>query len=183
MISIPSKSPQWMLTGWIVLGASTYVFCWFLPKQSDLQEIQKAVDQKQEFVVEAMSFDRRAGSLHKRLLEVQEFTELWRSKAPRTKEFVSLLSSISEHASESGAMLQRMQPMDAVSRGVINEVPIAIECKGTFHEVVDFARRLEAMAATLCITDWRISTSGEDAGDVQCEFGLMVFADNHKKTG
>ena len=182
-MSILSKSPQWTLTGLIVIGASTYVLFWFLPKQNDLKDLQKVVDQKQEFVVEAMSFDRRVDSLRRRLVEVQSFTKLWRSKAPRTNEFVHLLSSISEHASQSGALLQRMKPMDAVSRGVINEVPIAIECRGTFHEVFDFARRLEDMAANLCITDWRISTSGEDGGNVQCEFGLMVFADNHKKTG
>ena len=65
-------------------------------------------------------------------------------------------------------------------------IPIVIESRGGFGELIAFIQKLEQLPAAVWVDDLHISAPAQKAGqegELNCELTLAVFADNRDNSG
>jgi len=172
------KSRSLVVTIMLAAGSVAYVFFVFLPGQKAIAKLRRELDAKQQFIVDA---DRLANAMQladQDLKKAQQFVEGWRRTAPDERELAPILGRVTGAAEESGVGIERLDRRGVEQYEVIGQVPVVLECEGTFRQIFDLTRRLETMPQSVWITDLRMERQSKTSGNVVAEIALAVFADN-----
>jgi Tfp pilus assembly protein PilO len=172
------KSRSLVVTVLLAAGSVAYVFFVFLPGQKAIAYLRRELDTKQQYIIDA---DRLAHAMQRAdqdLKQARQFAEAWRRTAPGERELAPILGRITAAAEESGVSIERLDRRAVEQYEVIGQVPVVLECEGTFGQVFDLTHRLETMPQSVWITELRMERQSKTSENVVAEIALAVFADN-----
>ncbi|MEQ8789398.1 MAG: type 4a pilus biogenesis protein PilO [Pirellulaceae bacterium] len=178
-MNIPSrKSRSLVITVLLAAASVAYVFFVFLPGQKAIAKLRRELDEKQQYIVDADRLAHAIQLAEKDLRRAEDFTTAWRAAAPNDGELAPILGRITGEVEACGVGIERLDRRPVKQYEEVGQIPIVLECEGSFQQIFDLTRRLEAMPQDLWITSLRIETQGKNSESVLAEVALAVFADN-----
>ena len=78
---------------------------------------------------------------------------------------------------QAGVRTRHFDPSPAIDREDLVQLPLAIECDGTFEQVFELLRRLESLSQLIWINSLQIHFDPSQQGDWRCKLNLDAFAD------
>jgi Tfp pilus assembly protein PilO len=172
------KSRSLVATVLLAAGSVAYVFFVFLPGQKAIAHLRRELDTRQQYIVDADRLAHAVQLADQDLKKAREFAEAWRRTAPSERGLASILGRITGAAEESGVSIERVDRRGVKQYEMIGQVPVVLECEGTFREVFDLTHRLEMMPQSVWITDLRMERQSKTSETVVAEIALAVFTDN-----
>ncbi|MBT8357485.1 MAG: type 4a pilus biogenesis protein PilO [Deltaproteobacteria bacterium] len=138
-----------------IIGA--FVYFSYFPKIKTQQLLNKEIKQLEKRLIVAK---RNARDLQKYQKEIKEaqgaFKEVMLS-LPEKEEIPSLISAVSASGKESGLEFLLFQPKDENRKDFYAEIPVSIQVKGNFHNIVHFFDRVAKLSRIVNIRDIKIS--------------------------
>ena len=139
----------------VIIGA--FVYFSYFPKIKTQQLLNKEIKQLEKRLIVAK---RNARDLQKYQKEIKEaqgvFKEVMLS-LPEKEEIPSLISAVSASGKESGLEFLLFQPKDENRKDFYAEIPVSIQVKGNFHNIVHFFDRVAKLSRIVNIRDIKIS--------------------------
>lgn len=155
-----------------------YVFLVFLPGQEAIGKLHEDLAAREEFIQQVEAFGAAVEATRQEFDKTEKYVRRWEAAAPSEDELSFLFGRISQLANDSGATTTRFEPQPAVHHDEITQIPLAVECLGSFASVCEFLCSLEGFEETVWIESLQMERAGEDGGNVKCELSLAIFADN-----
>ncbi|HXJ84239.1 MAG TPA: type 4a pilus biogenesis protein PilO [Candidatus Methylomirabilis sp.] len=169
--------PQRILAGTlgvVVLAAVGY-FLLISPKVSERSLLRADSEKLQEEVRRARAdeanlrpFRRQAEALRNRLQAAKE-------RLPSEKEIPRLYRQLTDIASQSGLQLALFAPKPLVDREDVAEVPIAMTCEGSYHQLGTFFSRISRLPRIVDLGDFRLVGIERPTGTMRAELTLGTF--------
>ncbi len=113
-------------------------------------------------------FRVQAEALRKRLQAAKE-------RLPSEKEMPRLYRQLTDVAAQSGLQLAVFAPKPPADREDVAEVPIAMTCEGTYHQLGAFFSRVGRLPRIVDLGDFRIVGIERPTGTVRAELTLQTF--------
>ena len=88
-----------------------------------------------------------------------------------------IFGDISAIARQSGVRMRRFDPSSTIEHHEILQLPLAIECDGSFDQVLEMLRKLERLSQLVWVSALQLQSVPSQQGDLQCKINLEVFAD------
>lgn len=179
----------------VVLIISLYYFFFYRPKKADLvdlkadlTEVRHEKMEKEKIVADLDQFNREVIDLERRLHDAL-------SQLPNEKEIDQILTQLARLIVDSGLSLNKFSVMPEVRRQLYNEVPIALEISGNYHNIALFFDKASKLKRIINFSSLNLGSAKEDTGetiiDVTCtattfrfvKSGAAVIADTGKDKG
>jgi Tfp pilus assembly protein PilO len=171
----PVKS--WMVTAALAAAAVAYVALIFVPGQRAIAKLRAEVGEKQQHVLQADGLTLPIRQAELRLASTREYSTQWHASAPGASDLVGCYSRLADEAKSAGVYVKRLDPQPAVEMQMICQHPLTITFEGTFPQVFDLVRRIEALPQTIWVRDLRVSAGDGGSETLQAEMSLTIFAD------
>jgi type IV pilus assembly protein PilO len=122
---------------------------------------------------------RNLPTLRKELSEFKELNSKALEMLPKKGQVESLLDSVSELAEKSGLSVQTFIPRPEIKRQFYAEIPVDMEMKGSFHQVVTFLDELSREPRIVNVQDILIDNprgyTGNSGVDIDVKAVLKTF--------
>jgi len=113
-------------------------------------------------------FRLQAEALRRRLQTAKE-------RLPSEKEMPRLYRQLTDIASQSGLQLAVFAPKPPVDREDVAEVPIAMTCEGSYHQLGTFFSRMSRLPRIVDLSDFRLVGVERPTGTMRAELTLGTF--------
>ena len=113
-------------------------------------------------------FRRQAEALRNRLLAAKE-------RLPSEKEMPRLYRQVTDIAAQSGLHLAVFSPKPPVDGEDVAEVPIAMTCEGSYHQLGTFFARMGRLPRIVDLGDFRLVGIERPTGTVRAELTLGTY--------
>jgi type IV pilus assembly protein PilO len=113
-------------------------------------------------------FRLQAEALRRRLQTAKE-------RLPSEKEMPRLYRQLTDIASQSGLQLAVFAPKAPVDREDVAEVPIAMTCEGSYHQLGTFLSRMSRLPRIVDLSDFRLVGVERPTGTMRAELTLGTF--------
>jgi Tfp pilus assembly protein PilO len=172
-------------------GAMVYAFAIFLPTQRSTALLQAEIDANQDFIHRAETTAGTLAAVEQQLQAARGFAQDWHASAPQAAHLAPMLGAITRCATEAGVMGLHFDPRPAQPLAAVSRVPLVLACDGTYEQIFELLRKLEALPQSIWIEDLRMgnaaaseaaASESENEQSVHCELTLVVFADNRKES-
>lgn len=134
----PKPQKLGILVGLIILMAAAFYFFLFGPQSEEMAKLNESIEAARN---EKANKEKRASNLPKLQKELTELDVRLKdaiAQLPSKKEIADLLSSIATKAKESGLDIVLFRPRGENYQDFYAEIPLEINIKGTFHNVMSF---------------------------------------------
>ena len=129
--------------------------------------LQAEVAQNRAAVAELETFRRELAQLEKRLVALKE-------KLPQERETPGLYKALSESARKIGLGVSLFQPREAKPRDYVNELPVALQAEGSYHQVAEFFELVAHLARVVNVTEIKL-TGLRGARTVKADLMLATY--------
>lgn len=129
--------------------------------------LQAELAQNRTAVAEMDTFRRELEDLSKRLVALKE-------KLPQERETPGLYKALSESAQKAGLGVSLFQPREAKPRDYVNELPIALQAEGNYHQVAQFFELVARLARVVNVTEIKL-TGQRGARTVKADLMLATY--------
>lgn len=163
----------------ILSGAIVFGFYWFAIKDSYAQ-LERATAREPNLKQEYQSKAFRVANLDSfkaQLAEMEESFGALLNQLPDETEMPGLLDDISTTGTQSGLEIDRITPNNDVVREFYIETPIAIQVRGTYHEMGTFVSAMSAIPRIVTLHDFSMTTANRQRGgesDAEMESPLSM---------
>ena len=113
-------------------------------------------------------FRAQADALRKRLQAAKE-------RLPSEKEMPRLYRQLTDIAFQSGLQVALFAPKPPADREDVAEVPIAMACEGSYHQLGAFFARMSRLPRIVDLGDFRLVSIERPTGTVRAELTLGTF--------
>lgn len=169
---------SWIVTVPAAALGLAYLFVFFLPNQRAINHLSEQLGAKQAYVAQGSTMTTALESVRARLDRTQAYNTACEASTPGEAELSTVFAKINELADASGAAPTRFNPEPANRMDKFCRVPVVLGCTGSFPQIARLLCDLEKLSHAIWI-DWlEFESTGEHGEAVQCELGLIVFADN-----
>ncbi len=177
---MPSKLKQntWIITLSLAALAIVYVKFLWLPGHRANSAMCQEVEEKRAFVTQSAGLAAGLVATHKELQESKALVEQWEKTAPGKRDIPALYAKIDALAKDAHLTIEKLDPQPIVLRQKLQEIPININCVGSFSQIYEFLRTLEGLPVAMWIESLRLDRKSQDTQDVQCELSVVVFSVN-----
>ena len=139
----------------VIIGS--FVYFSYFPKIKTQKKLSKEIMQLEKKLIVAKRNARDLQKYQKEIKEAKgEFKEVMLS-LPEKEEIPSLISAISESGQESGLEFLLFQPKGENRKDFYAEIPVSIQVKGNFHNIVLFFDKVARLSRIVNIRDIKIS--------------------------
>jgi type IV pilus assembly protein PilO len=142
-----------ILVGTVVLLTGAFIWFIYLPKTEVIESTTKSIEdlngQLNRAKIERKKLPERRAEKAEVDAQFQEALNL----LPNSKEIPKLLTNLSELANESQLDFPAFRPKSVRAREFYVEVPIAIEVKGSYHDIAVFFDRVGHMERIMNINN------------------------------
>ncbi len=167
-----------MVTLPLAAGAVAYVVLVFLPGQRTTAELRSEIRDKREYLAHAESLGAALVAGEQELRFAREYQRPWRSHAPKWRQISELYGELHRLEKGSGVQTTRFDPRPVVHRESVSEVPVSVDCIGSFASAFTFLHSLESIPVEIWVKRIRLSSLQLDRENIQCAIDLVIFADN-----
>lgn len=143
------------------------VFVFILPKQKEIKKVEADIDKQNNEI--AVS-EAKAAKLEVLKLEnerlVVRLNEL-KEQLPEEKEISSLLKQVSDLGIGSGLEIKSWRPAPKVAHpsGIVEEIPVAVDVTGTYHNLGNFLSSLTRLNRIVNVTEMRLGSPKQEKGE------------------
>jgi type IV pilus assembly protein PilO len=146
------------------------------PAQQKLtREIRKEAQLKKEFEDKAFQV-ANLEDYKAQMIEMEQSFDSILKQLPRDTEVPGLIDDISLAALNNGLDLKAISPQSQVKTEFYNELPIAIEVEGDYHELGAYVSTVASLSRIVTLHDFSISKKGKD-GDA---LSLKILAKTYR---
>lgn len=163
----------------ILSGAIVFGFYWFAIKDS-YAELERATAREPNLKQEYQSKAFRVANLDSfkaQLAEMEESFGALLNQLPDETEMPGLLDDISTTGTQSGLEIDRITPNNDVVKEFYIETPIAIQVRGTYHEMGTFVSAMSAIPRIVTLHDFNMTAANRQRGaesDAELESPLSM---------
>ncbi len=175
------RQSSWIVTLSLAAIATVYVAFVWLPGHRAIIALRGQLQAKQTFVAQSTGLSAAVVAAEQELAKAEAVTGSWEEVAPREKDTSSLYGKIDALAKKAHLAIGRFDPQPFVLREKVWQIPITMNCTGTFSEIYQFLRGIEGLPATIWVDFLRIEKPPANSKDMKCELKLVVFAGNSRK--
>jgi type IV pilus assembly protein PilO len=142
-----------ILVGTVVLLAGLFVWLVYLPKSTQIDQLNKEIASLERKINQAKIKARSLKKFEAEQVEVEaQFREALRL-LPNEREIPTLLRSITQLGSDSSLEFRSFTPKKEQPRDFYVEIPVAMEVSGTYHNVAMFFDKIGRMERIVNILD------------------------------
>lgn len=159
----------------VALVAFAGVHFYIKEKHESLErDIQKEAQLKQEYSSKAFQV-ANLDALSKQMEDVEDkFKELLR-QLPTAKEVPGLLEDITDIGRAAGLQI-KVIALEAEKKGQFYiELPIAVEVKGTYHQLGQFVSGIAAIKRIVTLHDYKIEPDKDEAGMLNMSINAKTY--------
>jgi type IV pilus assembly protein PilO len=131
--------------GTLVLLAGLFVYFVYLPKSEEIAKTREEIAKLQQKLNQAIVRARALKKFEAEYAEVDTQFQEALKLLPNTKEIPSLLKSITQLGTDSQLEFLLFSPQRERPQDFFMEIPVAIEVKGTYHNVAVFFDKVGQM--------------------------------------
>jgi type IV pilus assembly protein PilO len=149
----------------VVVLVVLYFFLMYRPKAAeitnytkDLADIQRDKEEKQKIVADLDQFNREVVELEKRLNEAL-------AQLPNDKEIDQILEQLASLVRDSGLRLESFKVMSEIPRQLYNEVPMALEISGNYHNIALFFDKASKLKRIINFSNLELGTPRQERGE------------------
>ncbi len=168
IVKLPLPQRLGILGGILLIIFILYYYLFYIPVQHEVSDLEETLKQKQ---MEMMREKTRADDLpryEEELRRLQEKLNEALAKLPNKSEIAQLLIDIPNIANELNLEIVRFEPRPERKKDFVAEVPLIIEVKGPFKNIMKFFEKLGKLSRIVNIRDITFTAKGEtnDNGQV-----------------
>jgi type IV pilus assembly protein PilO len=138
MLDRPKSQKIGLLVGFTILISAAFYYFLYSPQADEIAKFNESIEAAQN---EKSIKQKRAANLPKLQKELGELDVRLKeaiAQLPSKKEIADLLTSIATKAQESGLDINLFRPRPENYKDFYAEIPVEINIKGTFHNVIMF---------------------------------------------
>ena len=134
-----------ILVGAIALFVGSFMYFIYLPRSEEIKELQTSIEELNKKITIAKRQREKLPERQKEKEEVENQLNEALKLLPNKKEIASLLTKVSELASDSELYVRVFTPKSEQAKEFYMEIPVSIEVTGTYHNVALFFDRVGRM--------------------------------------
>ncbi|MGH7326548.1 MAG: type 4a pilus biogenesis protein PilO [Candidatus Rokuibacteriota bacterium] len=110
------------------------------------------------------------------IAELEQRIEVIKEKLPTEKDMPPLYRTVSDAAFQSGLGVSLFQPREPRVTEHFNEIPIAVNAEGGYHQVGEFFERLAGLPRVVNVTEWKLTGTPKGKGaHVKADLTLATY--------
>lgn len=152
--------------GTILLLTGIFVYVIYLPKQGEINELQEKHEKLEQQLTTARNKAMQLKKYQKMMDEAKVQFEIVKKTLPEKKDIPSLLAGISQSGRDAGLEFLLFQPGGITNKGFYDEIPVAINVTGNYHNVALFFAKVANLSRIVNIRD--IKMSGGETLNTTC---------------
>ena len=176
--SSPSNLKSLILIATLIAVLVGYVMMFFTPKRHEIAKLRADLREGQNFVEDSENTTKLLSVIEEKLHRAQAYNKSWTQHAPQPSELSLLLAQINAKAREANVLIERFDPEPAIKLERLNQLPLAVGCRGQLPQIFAFLAEIEKMPQTIWLKSITIGREGKTRGLTQCEVNLAIFMDN-----
>jgi Tfp pilus assembly protein PilO len=173
-----TRQSGWIVTLSLLAIAVAYVMLSWLPNYRAVKEMRAQLETKRQFVTQADGLATTLVGAQQELDKIKPVITKWEKAAPAKRDIPGLYGKISVLAKDAHLAVGRFDPQPVIVHEKLEEIPLAMNCSGTFAQIHGFIRSVEGLPVTIWVESMRLEKKAQNAKDVQCELNLVVFSNN-----
>jgi type IV pilus assembly protein PilO len=183
---LPTPKRIMILIGILLLISGGYYYLFYMPKQTEISQLQSKLDQLQSDLIKKQTIARKLPQFKKEVAKLNEDFTIALVQLPNKKEVPALLYNISKLGREAGLDFLLFKPMPEVKRDFYAEIPVDIKVLGKFHKIVAFFNRVSKLTRIVNITNLNVSiikiSDTEDSLTTSCLATTFRFLEKEEKS-
>jgi len=156
---LPTPKRIMILIGILLLISGGYYYLFYMPKQTEITQLQSKLEQLQSDLIKRQTIARKLPQFKKEVVKLNEDFTIALVQLPNKKEVPALLYNISKLGREAGLDFLLFKPMPEVKRDFYAEIPVDIKVLGKFHDIVAFFNRVSKLTRIVNITNLNMSNT------------------------
>jgi type IV pilus assembly protein PilO len=159
----------------VVIPAVAFYFFVYTAKS---EQITKLAKQEKTLQKEVKRVERVASKIDEHRAEMAETKELFTqasSLLPQKQEIPSLLTSISDHGTNSGLDFLSFTPKNEIPREFYAEIPVDIRVRGPYHNVGVFLAKISKLPRIVNVDNINIGGPKKEAGEMMLNTGFKLI--------
>ena len=183
---LPTPKRIMILIGILLLISGGYYYLFYMPKQTEITQLQSKLEQLQSDLIKRQTIARKLPQFKKEVVKLNEDFTIALVQLPNKKEVPALLYNISKLGREAGLDFLLFKPMPEVKRDFYAEIPVDIKVLGKFHDIVAFFNRVSKLTRIVNITNLNVSitkiSDTEDSLTTSCLATTFRFLEKEDKS-
>jgi len=141
----------------VIIGS--FVYFSYFPKIKTQKLLNKEIQQLEKRLAIARKNAKDLKKYQNKIKEAKSKFKEAKLSLPEKEEIPSLISAVSESGQASGLEFLLFQPKGENRKDFYAEIPVSIQVKGNFHNIVLFFERVAKLSRIVNIRDIKISAS------------------------
>jgi Tfp pilus assembly protein PilO len=155
-----------------------YLLAVHLPNRRLMTRLQSELELKRQTMQVAALADEMARS-KQGIEKATNYLQAVRGPSSKT-DTGRLFGDISAIARQAGVRTKRFDPSPAIEHDALLQLPLAIECDGSFEQIFAVLNQFEALPQLIWISSLHLHSEPSQQGELHCKVNLEVFADKRK---
>jgi type IV pilus assembly protein PilO len=160
-----------------ILPIIAFYFLVFSPKSEEIAKLEK---QQVKLEKEIKRVKKIAAKIEQHRADMAETKELFSqasSLLPQKQEIPTLLTSISDHGTNSGLDFLSFSPKKEVPREFYAEIPVDIQVRGPYHNVGVFLDKISKLSRIVNVNNINMAGPKKEAGEMMLNtsFRLVTY--------
>lgn len=158
------------------LMAIGYVTVWFVPARHELERLRVELAEKQAYIRTTETLNLQLAGVQRELDQTRAFGRAWKAVTPAGSDLSPLFAQIHQSVRTTGAAVTRFEPLAAVPREHVRQMPVQMHALGTFGQIARALVALEKVPGSVWVDELKFTQPREAGQKVQCDAKLIVFA-------
>jgi Tfp pilus assembly protein PilO len=172
------KQSSWLVTLPLAAIAVAYLALVWSPGRKAIKQTREQVADKQKVVAQSADLSAKLISAQQELEKDEAVVRRWEEAAPKKRDIPGFCGKITALAKTAHLEVTRFDPQPAIIHEKLQQIPMAMTCMGTFAQVYEFLRAIEAVPTTIWVESMRLEKTALNKKGIQCELNLAVFSNN-----
>jgi type IV pilus assembly protein PilO len=153
VLDLPAKQKMLGLVGVLVLLGFLDWTYWYGPRQGDLGEVRKQVAQRRAELDQRRAKANARDAADRELRELSAELKRAQARLPDQREIADLLSNVAASGRAAGLDITLFRQKPEVTHDFYAEVPVEMQMRGTYHDVVTFLDRVKRLDRIVNVGD------------------------------
>ncbi len=157
---------------------TAYTLLAIRPGLQKLRTMRESLAAEQLHVSAAVYLPQQIEALQAEVELATKYRLRWRKNAPQDAGLAEFYRRLTADAELAGVAVVTIRPQGAVLTAPIREIPVELQCSGTFAGLSEFLKRLEEAPESISIETLKMQPTGEDGQSIRCDLRLTVFGES-----
>ena len=172
-----SKKGGWVVTVPMAACAIAFLVFVFLPGAKQFGAKRAELDNKRAYITLSSDQLVQLQQAEKDLTATRAYNDIWRQRVPDERNLAALFGQLNSGCQAAGVGILRFEPKEATTYSSVSQVPVLLETKGSYAQLMEMLVGLESLPAPLWVESLHLDFSDKSGGDATCQTTLAAFAD------